>query len=588
MVRRDRPLLPDSDEPDLLGDVRRMLGKGHPWELLCFASTLLTTVDPRCADPFARARGEAPDGPTREELVGSFLEVGCVETTALLTVLAELVPDELLARRACRELAGRDDQLPGWLEGLAPVAVDRAVEMSHPLGDGDNIMIGLRTGVGHALTTVVYVDHNLGTIVKDAFVVGEPLEAVVDDFRDASGADPDIVYADVDLAEARARVTAAVETAARTYPPLETDSWPACRPLVEWVARQLPDGGVGYVRPEWDDAARAALAERFFASAHARGYEDEDRDLLPALLWFACDYGAGDPLRWSPVAVELLLADWLPRKVVADTAFLARAPALLRGLVRFSHAERGIRAGLTEETLAAVDRWEPTFLEAIRAPRTEASAALREAMGAADESCADGWLGGLGGVFGDLFGDAQLTGFRQRWLSILRDAVGGDEALWHLDAEPLPDEAFDWPAVPDDVGEPVGEALVLVDGCCEELLDAEWRTACRRLLADVAAGDPAIFRRGSRADTAAAAVVWTVGKANDLFSARTGGLTAKEALAWFGVSASVSQRAATMQRALGVEAQPAHDVTLQSPRYLVASKRAAIMRDRDAAAAASE
>lgn len=575
------------DEPDLLGDVARMLGEAHPWPLLCFASSLLTAVDPRRADPFAQARGEAPDGPTREELVGSFLEVECVETTALLTALAELIPDELLARRIRRELSGRGEKLPDWLEGLAPIAVDRVVEMSHPLGDGDNVIVGVRTGVGHALTTVVYIDHNLGTLIKDAFVLGEPLETVVDDFRRVSG-DPDVAFADLDLAEARARITEAGEVAARTYPPLETDSWPVCRPLVEWVVRHLPDGGVGYARPEWDEAARAALTERFFASAHAQGHDGEDWDLLPALLWFACDYGPGDPLRWSPVAVELLLADWLPRKVIADTAFLARAPALLRSLIRFSHAERGIRADLTEDTLAAVDRWEPTYHEAVRAPRPEATAALREAMGAADEPSADGWLGGLGGVLGDLFGDAELTGFRQRWLSILRDAVGGDQALWALDTDPLPDEAFDWPAVPDDVGGRVGEVLALVDGCCEELLDAEYRTACRRLLADVAAGEPAVFRRRSRADTAAAAIVWTVGKANDLFSARAGGLTAKEVLAWFGVSGSVSQRAATMHKAIGIDAQPAHDVTLQSPRYLVGSKRAAIMRDRDAAAAASE
>lgn len=55
-------------------------------------------------------------------------------------------------------------------------------------------------------------------------------------------------------------------------------------------------------------------------------------------------------------------------------------------------------------------------------------------------------------------------------------------------------------------------------------------------------------------------------------------------LAWFGWSGSVSQPAVTMQRATGVDAQPGHGVTLQSPRYLVGSRRAALIHHRHIAA----
>lgn len=68
---------------------------------------------------------------------------------------------------------------------------------------------------------------------------------------------------------------------------------------------------------------------------------------LSSLLWFGADYGPGDPLRWSPAAVEILLADWIPRKLIAE-------PELLRAYVRFCHAERGIRPALTEQTVAVV------------------------------------------------------------------------------------------------------------------------------------------------------------------------------------------------------------------------------------------
>jgi hypothetical protein len=145
-----------------------------------------------------------------------------------------------------------------------------------------------------------------------------------------------------------------------TYPPFETDTWPAARPLVEWVVRQLPEGGSGYQRPEWSEEDRRRLTEAFFASDFARGCQEDDRELFGSLIWFGCDYGPGDPVRWSPVAVEILLTDWLPRKVVADAEFLGRAPDLLRRFIRFSHAQRGIRPALTDETLRAVDRWKPT------------------------------------------------------------------------------------------------------------------------------------------------------------------------------------------------------------------------------------
>ena len=130
------------------------------------------------------------------------------------------------------------------------------------------------------------------------------------EFFQATTDDPDVAFTDLDPADARARITEAIELGAITVPPLETDTWPACRPLVEWMVGLLPDGGTGYVRPEWPDEARQALAERFFASPFGAGLDDADRrGLLESLVWFGADYGPGDPLRWSPVAVEMLMAD---------------------------------------------------------------------------------------------------------------------------------------------------------------------------------------------------------------------------------------------------------------------------------------
>ena len=50
--------------------------------------------------------------------------------------------------------------------------------MTHVLGDGDDYLLGAVLPSGEAVSALIYVDHNLGTVVKDAFVIPEPLEDV--------------------------------------------------------------------------------------------------------------------------------------------------------------------------------------------------------------------------------------------------------------------------------------------------------------------------------------------------------------------------------------------------------------------------
>jgi hypothetical protein len=147
--------------------------------------------------------------------------------------------------------------------------------------------------------------------------------------------DPDTAWHDLSPADAGARISDAIGTGAITIPPYETNTWPACRPLVEWITSLLPEGGTAYQRPEWDGDELAELAGRFFASPFATGLDDANRrGLLDSVLWFASGYGPGDPLRWSPPAVEILLEDWIPRKIVADVAYLSLTPDLLRAFIR--------------------------------------------------------------------------------------------------------------------------------------------------------------------------------------------------------------------------------------------------------------
>jgi hypothetical protein len=288
----------------------------------------------------------------------------------------------------------------------------------------------------------------------------------------------------------------------------------------------LPEGGTGYQRPEWNEAAQEQFVERFLVSPFGAGFDDADhRGLLGSLLWFGTDYGPGDPMRWSPVAVEILLTDWLPRKIVADLPYLAKAPALLRAFVRFCHHERGIRAELTAQTLHAIEECEPVYQRTIRSPRPQGPAALLAAMGVPDPE--NPWASI----------EDEMPNFSEVLRETLRRAAG--------------------------VRDEVDEVLGLVERYCDEHLDVEYRTACRRFLARAAAGDPDIFLRG-RAETAAAAVCWVVGKANDLFTPAEGGRTVKALMAGFGLTGS-PQRAGVLLRAAGFDGPHRGHIDLGSP-----------------------
>lgn len=544
-------------------------------DLIQLGSVILDALDPRNDNPFDRSEPAHSRTESRALLMESLLGVDLPETSAMLSVIAGLTEDELLRAQVRREVGNRDSGPRHLLADMARATVTRTVEMVHVLRDGDNVMLAVRLPSGEEFTVVVYIDHNLGTVVKDAFVLPDAIDDVIELMQRETADNLDTAWNDIDLADARARITDAITVGAHTVPPFVSDTWPGCRPLVEWATRLLPSGGSGYVRPEWDEAAVRQLTESFLASPYGAGLDTQDgRGLLDSILWFGRDFGPGDPMRWSPVAVEILLADWIPRKVVADPAYLSQAPDLLRAFIRFCHAERGIRAELTADTLDAVDEWEPEYQQTIRTPRPQGPAALLAAMGLADDD-----------EIGLPDFDWSADTLSQIMTEHLRDAVGGEPALAELDANPLPGEDFDWRGIPDDIHQHVAEVLALCDQCCAELLCTEYRTACRRFLARAATGDPGIFRRKARADIAAAAVCWVVGKANDLFGSGGSGMQVKDLMAHFGIRGSASQRAGVMLRAGDFPSKDYGEPTLGSPDYLIASRHDRILRLRDQYAA---
>lgn len=591
----DPPEHDESADPDLLVDLRAALRSDDPMTLLGAVSGILEVTLHRRSNPFADDHADGGQAPTLSDMVDSFIGYPCAETTATLTVIRALVNDELMGARIARELAQRRQRVPGWLAELADARIEPAVwRTSHVLGDGDSYQLGVTMPSGRAMTALVYVDHNLGTVVKDAFVTLETLATMVEAMSSHVD-DPDTTVTQVDPATTRAIIEQAIETGAMLYPPLETDSWPMCRPVVEWMVRMLPPGGTVPARPEWSQAQTAALADDFFASRFGTGLDDRDRrGLLESVLWYGTDYGPGDPLRWSGVSVEILLLDWFPRKVVADPPYLAQVPDLLRAFIAYAHDRQGISRALTTDTLAAVSRFEPEYQRLIRSDRPQGPAALlaralEARSGGVDPDLDDLDLGELD--LASLLAGAMAVppGFQpsarmiEIRLEALDAAVGGRRALERLDAAPLPDEPFVWDGIADDIHPAVQQVLDSCDRCAEELLDVEHRTAMRRFLHRAAAGDPAIFRRGASSVRLAAAVAWAICRANDTAGDYDSQMSVKQLLAWFGLKGSVSQRAEPLLRAVGVDTVQQHlgAPSLGTPDLLVAGHRADVIRQRD-------
>lgn len=67
----------------------------------------------------------------------------------------------------------------------------------------------------------------------------------------------------------------------------------------------------------------------------------------------------------SPSNVRRLLDPELS-SLDPGTPHLDRAPDVLRNLIRFGHAERGLGQGLTDDALAAVDASADAYLAAVR------------------------------------------------------------------------------------------------------------------------------------------------------------------------------------------------------------------------------
>lgn len=481
----DHPALSDPATGELMQGLRRSLHSGDPATFLVDAGAVI-------------ALAEATDADLPEDWVGlleAFAEIDIAETTALLHVARAFAGDDLRRRRLQRILDRRRQPMPGYVTGLGEARVSSAYFMGDELGDGDNIILGIDFPDGTAITAIAYIDHNMGTIVKDGFFIGEHIEIVRERYLELirEQGDSRSELPPMGLGEARDRIEEALDNLDRLHPDWEQDGWPLARPLLELLLRTMPEPDERSTSPLLDasDCERA-----FWASPEGAELDRESAvmDAVGVLLEFAEEHSR-DPLRWSPVVVEVCVRELALDVTVSDSA-VDEIPRVLPSIVRFAHRTRGISPERTAETLAAIDEWSPV-LAVSRA--TGITAALRQSN--------DLYAAAMSGDLGPLM--------RHR----LVETLGSEGAVAALDDATHPDEELDLSAVPEDLHERVRTISGHLDRLCAAglpNLDVEFRTVCRRFLVGIASRAHEVLRRRSKDVNTASTIAWFLARENNL------------------------------------------------------------------------
>lgn len=350
---------------------RASLAEDSPFRLMCQASALIDLMTRRPGiDLIEPSMRNVSDGDVFETFVTS----GIRETAALAMAVAVMHPDLFVAARIRAAL--KDVSIPNaprWLGSMDRIVVTDAMVQADPFGDGEIVVMSWRwpgsvvTG-GPTASAMVHVEHTLGTVVKTAMVVPEPMADLREMWEQSEGLR--VTRQSIGLADARSRVIDAIANGDARAWHRETETWPSCRALIEWMVRQAPSGGTGYLRAPWSASDREDLLAGFLASseaaelATARGVDlDLVYDLADPLVWFGCDYGVGDPLRWSPDSVYLVMVSWFPQMVLGlDVEEFEHLPDVFAAFVRYTHGRRRVQPELTDETLEAVERWRHEFV----------------------------------------------------------------------------------------------------------------------------------------------------------------------------------------------------------------------------------
>lgn len=289
------------------------------------------------------------------------------------TLVKASSPSSLLYAEGVADQAPADWDLTPWLDELRAEGAQRPAWASLPeltflgawkgtelLGDQDLIILGFQYDDEPAESFQLMIDHNLG-LLKDATLLPVPPPELIAKWREHTD---EISFQPIASQQAANEIAAPLAHSDVLWlDPPWSDDFRAHRGLLRTRLRLLPGPAV-VERPEPpDDEFRQVVVAEFMRSAEAANLEDRALSEVVAsrLVDFRIDLGDGDVLRWSPIVVEMLLADWYPRKTLPEEGEVKLVPNVLRAWIRYAGGRRKLPDALIRETLDAVAEWLPAF-----------------------------------------------------------------------------------------------------------------------------------------------------------------------------------------------------------------------------------
>jgi len=322
---------------------------------------------------------------------------------ALYALAAVLGDDDAGARMTAARMASRGVARPRWADVIGKPECVKVVAVTDVFDDQTSYHFTFAYPGRTPHVVLALYDENLGGIIKDILAGTPPDDS--DPLVQFSG-EPGIVVREIDPGEAAARVLDALSVGDLYIDNQWSDDFRYGRALLlSRMLRLLPEDEDTLLGDELDDEfaepldddARDALVEEFLASPFSPGVP-QATSIVDHCLVARCDFGDGDPLRWSPTVIELFMLDYLPRKITLSADEIDVLPEVLTAWVRFALTKRGLEEQFIEEAAQAVDDFAGEFREAMDdegnfGPAKSIFRALKaDGVDVLDQDAVDAWL----------------------------------------------------------------------------------------------------------------------------------------------------------------------------------------------------
>ena len=291
-------------------------------------------------------------------LVSAVARLGRPGAVAALLAVGSVSESELglLALEHANDLLAAGAAKPAWAEAILEAQVLRTAVMREGVfDDGMTIFVEATHDDGERHAIGVYIDHNLGGMATD-ILLADSIDRVEELLVASPPDDGQLRVEPISSGEAYARISGAMELTDMTLDPPVTEDYAGLRALAVLRADELSGPFPDISPPEVAADERDRLLSDFLASAEGKAFApDGDEAFIASIaIDFCADYVDAQPLRWSPVLVELFMADWLPNKVLADRSAFEAAPAALAAWVRYAGRIRATPEWAIQRTVDAV------------------------------------------------------------------------------------------------------------------------------------------------------------------------------------------------------------------------------------------